>query len=152
MNVSWHHGQTAAYLAIHEFLEARIDSRIAAGTAMAVHAGGVLLGAALYNNYFKAHGTIELQAAADSPRWLSRRTLRELFSYPFQQLGCQAVVMRTDADNMRTQRVAWRYGFRRYEIPRLHGRDKSGIVLVLHDDEWAASKFNKERGHVQEGT
>jgi len=105
---------------------------------------GNALGAAIYQNYDPEHGVIELSAAAASPRWLSRKVLREMFSYPFDQLGCQAVAMRCDTDNSRLARIFTAYGFKRYDIPRLRGRDKGEAIYVLADDDWRANGFHKE--------
>lgn len=123
-------------------MEEKIGATLAPGTIMAVMDGG-FRGAALFNNYHPSEGVIELHAASRSPRWLSRRILREMFAFPFEQLGCQAVVMRAAKDNDAVRRVAEPYGFRGYEVPRLRGRDKSEIIYVLGDDEWAANGFHR---------
>lgn len=101
-------------------------------------------GAAVFQNYNAKHGTIEISAAAISPRWLSRGILREMFGYAFDQLKCQAVVLLCDPDDKVMGRIAPAYGFKRYDIPRLRGRDKAEAVFVLADDDWRGNKFQKE--------
>lgn len=132
------------YAAIHKGIEVGIGGELDKGTAMAVIGNGAVMGAALFNNYHPNEGVIELHAAAPSPRWLSRRILLELFRYPFEQMGCQAVVMRADADNPRVRSVAAPYGFKEYIIPRLRGRNKSEAIYVLSDDDWRKNGFHKE--------
>ena len=136
----WLHGGDPGYRVAHGFLEDRIGHPLGEGTILAVQKG-----AALFNNWHPEAGVIELHAAGRG--WLTRRVLLELFSYPFRQLGCQAVVMRADPANDAVTRIAEPYGFRRYEIPRLRGRDKAEAIYVLGDDEWAANGFHKELKH-----
>ena len=105
---------------------------------------GEALGAAIFQNYNPDHGTIEISAAAVSPKWLSRSVLREMFEYPFGQLACQAVVLRCDPGDNRLGRIFTAYGFERYDIPRLRGRDRAEAVYILADDVWRANGFHKE--------
>jgi hypothetical protein len=36
------------------------------------------------------------------------------------------------------------YGFERYRIPRLRGRDEAENVFVLTEENWASNKFNRK--------
>lgn len=111
------------------------------GTVMAVADGDQIIGACLFHNWDKDNGVIELTSASVSPRWLSRAILRDMFGYAFDQLRCQAAVMRVDPENLRMCRIATAFGFKRYDIPRLRGRDKAEALFILGDDEWRAGKF-----------
>lgn len=122
------------------------------GTALLVMDGDGVIGGALVNNYCADSGVVEISGAAESPRWLDRKTLRELFGFIFDQMGCQAAVMRADVDNKRVDRIARAYGFKRYDIPRLRGRDKAESIFVLGDDDWRANGFHKERANGQESS
>lgn len=113
------------------------------GTALCVLDGKKLIGAVLAHNYQPDCGVIEMTAAATSARWLTRPVLFQMFDYAFNQVGCQAVVLRVAPDNTRTLRIATAFGFKLYEIPRLRGRDQSEIVCVLADDEWRSGRFVK---------
>ncbi len=141
-----HPSHGAGYFAVAGYLSDRIGFPLAgieAGTILAVADGDVIVGAVLFHNYSPQFGTIEISAASDSKRWLTRAILREMFGFAFDQLGCQAVVARMDADKPLT-RIFTAYGFKRYDIPRLRGRDTVEAVMVLSDCDWLANGFHKE--------
>lgn len=131
--------------ALCDFVSLRIWGEVRpffVSTSMGVcNADGVIVAGVIFSNYDAQAGVIEVSAAADTPRWLTRPILRELFSYPFNELHCQAVVMRTDPGNTRLHRILTAYGFTLYEIPRLRGRDKSEFLFVLTDDAWRHNGF-----------
>lgn len=129
------------------FITSRIWGRevpMSDGTVMAVAEGSQIIGACLFHNWQPDEGVIELTSASVSPRWLNRRVLRAMFGYAFDTLKCQAAVMRVDPANVRMCRIASAFGFKRYDIPRLRGRDKAEALFILGDDEWRAGKFSKE--------
>lgn len=148
MNPVWLQRGSADFDAVERFISTKIwgAPRAMPGDTILASAdsAGSALGAAIYQNYAPEHGLIEMSAAAVSPRWLSRGILREMFSYPFDQLGCQAVVLRCDTDNGRLARIFAAYGFKRYDIPRLRGRDRGEAIYVLADDVWRANGYHKE--------
>ncbi len=111
---------------------------------MAVANGSEIIGACLFHNWDADAGVVELTSASLSPKWLTRPVLREMFAYPFEQLGCQAVVLRVDPDNTRMCRIASAFGFKRYDIPRLRGRNKAEALFILGDDDWRGGRFFKE--------
>lgn len=55
----------------------------------------------VYHNWMPENGVIEISGAATTSRWLTRPVLWEMFSYPFNQLGNQLVVMRVSERNRR---------------------------------------------------
>lgn len=114
------------------------------GTAMLVLDDKNVIAVMIHHNLDRGAGVIEISGAADSARWLTKPVLWELFAYPFKQLQCQAVVMRVDPENSRLDRILKAYGFARYDIPRLRGRNKPEAVYVLGDDAWRANGFHKE--------
>lgn len=103
---------------------------------------GRLIAAVVYNNYFPEHGVIEYSVAAISKRWLTRNVIREMFDYPFKQLGCQMVVVRVAETNTGMAKICEDFGFNAYKIPRLHGRDEAEIIFTLTDDAWALHQAN----------
>ncbi|MGU3496097.1 N-acetyltransferase [Xanthobacteraceae bacterium A53D] len=109
---------------------------------MGVFNGDVLIAAVVFNNWNPEAGVIEFHGAGTSPRWLARQVLREMFAYPFKTLGCQMVVTRNSARNTRLHRQLSSYGFQRFLIPRLRGRDEDEIVWTLTDDGWLANGFS----------
>ena len=109
---------------------------------LGVFDGGGLIAVILYNNYQPEAGVIEFHGASASSRWLNRRVLREMFSYPFDQLGCQMVVARTSGLSGPLHRILKAYGFTSTAIPRLRGRDEDEIIWTLTDDAWRSNGFH----------
>lgn len=112
---------------------------------MGVLEDGVLIAGMIWHNWEPASGVIEISGAGTSKRWLTRETLRVMFSIPFEQWQCQAVVMRVSDTDAALHRMLTAYGFDRYRIPRLRGRGEAENVFVLTDDAWASNKFNRRK-------
>ena len=106
-----------------------------------------LIGGTVFHNYQPEAGTIELTAASDDPRWLTRKILAEIFGYAFGQVGVQAVMMRADPANTRLARICKAYGFTRHELPHMRGRGKAEAIYILTDDAWRGNGFHKENAH-----
>lgn len=104
---------------------------------------GVLIGGTAFHNYYPKEGVIEMTSASTSPLWLSRRMIRAIFTYAFDLLECQLVVMRVSADNSVMLNIADRFGFDLYPIPRLRGKNEAEVVCTLTDDQWRSSRFNR---------
>jgi len=111
--------------------------------AIGVLENGRLIGGIVYNNYNIEASTIEITAAAITPRWLTRETIRVMYSYPFIQLKCQMVVQHTPADNERLLRQLAAGGYMFVAVPRMFGRDRDGVLCLLTYEAWCASKFNQ---------
>lgn len=112
--------------------------------AIAVLKDEELAAGLIYHNYDEAAGVIEISAAAWAKGWMTRRVLGVMYSYPFKDCGCQAVVQRVPDEDTAQHRMLKAYGFERYRIPRLRGRDKAENVYVLTDDAWQANPFNRK--------
>lgn len=110
---------------------------------MAVLDGEELIAGMVFHNWEPHAGIIEISGAGTSKRWLTRETLRRMFSYPFKDCGCQALVMRVSDHDEPLHRMLTTYGFERYRIPRLRGRDEAENVFVLTVEAWRDNKFNK---------
>jgi RimJ/RimL family protein N-acetyltransferase len=107
---------------------------------------GKLLGGLVYRNWHPEFGTIEISGAAvPGTNWFSRRTIQVMHDYPFDQCGCQMVIMTTLADNYIVQRILAAIGYDFHYMKRLGGRDCDGVVATLTDDQWQASKYNVNR-------
>jgi hypothetical protein len=96
---------------------------------------GKLIAGVTYHNYQPEAGTIEMSAAATTPRWLTPVVLNRIFSYPWE-IGCQMVVLRVSAKNTRLHRQLDALALRRHPIPRLYGRYEDGIVFTLTEEQW----------------
>ena len=112
-------------------------------TSIGVVSDGELIAGVVYTNWEPNFGVIEMSAAAKSARWLSPKTLKAIFEYPFEQLGCQMVVLRVSENNSRMIRIAKRFGFESYTIPRLRGRNENEIIFTLTDDAWRSNGYRR---------
>jgi RimJ/RimL family protein N-acetyltransferase len=112
-------------------------------TAIGVAENGDLIGGTVFHQYSPEAGIIEMSSAAVSPRWLAPKMIRAIFGYVFDQLGCQAVVMRVREDNSRMVRIAEKFGFEGHLLPRLSGRDLGLWVFILTDDQWRDHPVNR---------
>lgn len=103
-----------------------------------------LVAGVVYSNYQPIEGTIELSAAADDKRWLTRKNLASMFDMPFKNLGCQMLIARHTSEDKALRRMWGRVGAEEYIIPRLSGKGKPPVALTtLTDDAWFASPFKK---------
>lgn len=109
--------------------------------------GLTMVAGTVYHNFYREAGVIELSSAADHPRWLTRKSLQFMFGYPFDQLGCQLVVLRMSERNERMRGIAQRFGFSETIIPRLRGRDEAEVVCCLTVEQWREKEkeLGKER-------
>ena len=106
-----------------------------------------LLGASVFHNWYPETGVIEITSSAVTPRWLSREMLHTIFSYPFDHLKCQMVVLRVSENNHHMLGIARRLMFETYTIPRLRGKNESEVICTLTDDQWRSSKFARSLNH-----
>jgi len=63
-------------------------------TCLGVFQNGTMIAGLVYYDQDSDAGVIQISGAASTPRWLTKPVLWEMFDFPFNQLGCQAVVMR----------------------------------------------------------
>jgi len=110
---------------------------------------GKLIAGVVWYNYSRAFGHIEVGAAATSPHWFTRETIRRLYGYPFDELGCQLVLHVTPAtDNDRVKRILAGLGCYFVEVPRLFGRARDGVVAGLTEEVWRNSKLGRRLAQV----
>lgn len=104
-----------------------------------------IIGGFYYHDWNPDAGVIEISGASVDKRWLTRKVLYGLFSYPFNDLQCQIVAMRHSAEDKPLARMLKAYGFHQVTIPRLFGRDHDAIVSTLTDDAWRSNGFHKHQ-------
>jgi len=113
---------------------------------MAVLDGGKMVAGVVYHNYYPDAGTVEVSAASDTKRWLTRDVLRTFIAMPFERLGVQALVARHAETAQHLRRMWQKVGAQEYTIPRLRGKGQPAeCISVLTDDAWAASPFNRSK-------
>ena len=111
-----------------------------------------LIGGMVYHNWQPSYGVIEMSGLSIDPNWLTLTILHDLFSYPFDQIKCQLVVMRVSENNKRLDRILTAYGFEKYRIPRLRGRNESETIWTLTEENWRDNKFEKRlRNGINKG-
>lgn len=103
-----------------------------------------LLAGMVFHDWQPGPGLIQISSASTTARWLTAEVRHIMFSYPFDQLGCQMVVLQVSAKNARMVRIAKAFGFTPYLIKRMRGRDEDGYVFTLTDDDWRNSKFTRK--------
>lgn len=121
-----------------EFVAARVGAERGFGDCRCIAwmDGEQMIAGTVYHNWYPEAGVIELSSAADHPRWLTPKSLRLLFEYPFNQLGCQLVVLRMSETNSRMRDIARRFGFSETIIPRLRGRNENECICCLTVEQW----------------
>lgn len=133
--------------ALKQWVEHRIwddGSTLPPSVMMGIFENRELIAAVAFHDYHPKAGVIELSAASESKRWLTRPVLHSMFSYVFNDAECQMCVVRIDPDNKSLFRIFKAYGFNDIRIPRLLGREKDQIVMTLTDDDWKANKFERK--------
>jgi RimJ/RimL family protein N-acetyltransferase len=109
---------------------------------------GRLIAGLVYHNWDPEAGIIEISGAAlPGTYWLTRETLARMYQYPFHQCGCQMVVQRTPADDVRLLGILAAYGYVFVTVPRLFGRERDGVICSLTREAWENNRFNKRFQH-----
>jgi RimJ/RimL family protein N-acetyltransferase len=112
--------------------------------AMVVVDGDQLIAAVICHNWDEQAKVVEISAAGDNRRWMTRPVLRALFSRIFDGFNVQTCVARLDADNAGLVSIFQRFGFTTFRLPNLRGRGKDEIVCLLTDDAWRHGRFYSE--------
>lgn len=113
-------------------------------TTLGMFNDGQVVAVVLFNNYQPNAGVLEMHAASESKRWLTRPSLKEMFTYPFDQLRCQMVVLRVSERDTSLHRILEAYGFEKYLIPRLRGRNEGEYLFTLTEEAWRSNGFHRE--------
>lgn len=131
--------------ALQTFVAVRVGAPRGFGPAatLGVLEGERFIGAVVFNNWSPEDGTIEMSAAADSKRWLTRSVLNAMFNFCFHECGCQLVALRVSERNSGMIEIARRFGFSETRIDRLRGRDEAEIIFTFTDDAWTAHRANE---------
>lgn len=103
-----------------------------------------ILGATVAHDFYPETGIVELTSASDSREWMDRKMINAVFSYAFDALGCQMVVLRVSEINTDMVNIAERLGFKGYLIPRLRGKNEAEWIFCLTDDVWQRSRFRRK--------
>jgi RimJ/RimL family protein N-acetyltransferase len=102
---------------------------------------GALLGGVVYSNWQPACRSIEASFASAAPRWLTRRIIGGILSYPFDQLDCQRITALTPRRAKAARRFLDAFGFRREGLVRLGFGDDDAVVSGMLRREWEGSRW-----------
>ena len=93
-----------------------------------------LIGGVVFHNYhvLKKGSWCEVSVAFERPFW-TRRGMREIFNYPFKQLGVSRLKAETSVDNSRCRSILERLGFQFEGIMRkaFDGETDSCVYSML---------------------
>lgn len=95
----------------------------------------------VFHNWNPDAAVIEISGASLIRGWTTKQIVRALFEYPFDQIGCQAVVARHSEHNTRARRIWRALGADEHVIPRLRGRNEAEALAVLTVENWRNSRF-----------
>lgn len=101
--------------------------------ALGVVQDGELVAGVTYEHWNGVH--LQPNIAIDSKRWANRDTLRQLFSYPFVQLNCEAMTILVAASNEKSLTLVTKMGFELEAMIKFAAYDGSAmIVLKMYRD------------------
>lgn len=130
--------------AVAEFVRTRVPACERGWTgysAIGFVLDGKLIAGTVYHDWEPEWGVLQMSSAADSPRWLTRDTLRIIFSIPFKELHCRNVVMRVSSLNARMCSIAERFGFTAHPLPDLRAPGEDDVIYLLSREAWANGRF-----------
>lgn len=106
-----------------------------------VNAGGRIIGGVVFHGWNKHYRSIEMSAASESAKWLSRRLVAGILSYPFEQLGVVRLASVTRPEDTRTRHLLEGIGMTYEGTGRKVFGDYDGVGYSLLRDEWRAGRF-----------
>jgi RimJ/RimL family protein N-acetyltransferase len=111
---------------------------------------GHLIAGLVYHNYDPESEIIEISAAALPRRyWMTPGTLKRMYEYPFRQCGCQMVIQRVPADDLRQLGMMAAFNFTLTPLARMFGRDRDGVIGSLTREAWESNRFNQRLKHIE---
>ncbi|MYA89844.1 MAG: hypothetical protein F4X97_15575 [Boseongicola sp. SB0662_bin_57] len=120
-------------------------------TAMGVRMGDELLCGVVFNEFRPARFGSSMQATIvqERPGWATRTTLRDMFRYPFEQMGVVRLWVSTSRRNRRARRLAERLGFRLEGVARRawDGQTDAHILSMFPEEcRWTDRGRGQENG------
>ncbi|MGB0696040.1 MAG: GNAT family N-acetyltransferase [Rhodospirillaceae bacterium] len=107
-----------------------------------VNDGTNILAVVAYHTYFPSSGTVQLSVAADTPKWATKRVLKELLGFPFRVLGCNKAWAACRFDNTRAIQFNQRLGMTREAILRQHfGPNTHAVIQSMLLREYEKSRW-----------
>lgn len=89
----------------------------------------------VFHDYQPQFKTLAFSLAADTPRWVTRRLIGRILSYPFDELGIMKLWTATPSSNDRALRLAKGLGFTKEATLAHHfGKDHAIINRMMAKD------------------
>lgn len=117
-------------------------------TAIGVVREGVLVCGVVFYEYLPEFRSIQVSLYACDPRWASRRTIRAILSYPFEQLGVNRVWALIEHKNERAQRFIRGLGFVKEGVGRYAFGDQHAVSYSMLAKEYR--RMFERKSHGQE--
>lgn len=93
--------------------------------------GAEVIAGIIYHNFIKEYKNIEMSITTTSKRWATRSVLKQILSYPFNQLGCQRVTACIRSSNEKAIRLVVGVGFRHEGTIRLGCGEEDMFVFGM---------------------
>lgn len=122
----------------------------AGARALGVIEGNKLVAAVAYERWNGVHCEVSI-AAVPGSRWADRETLRQLFSYPFTSMDCEAISVLVAQSNLPSLNLATKLGFIPEAIIAFAAHDGTPlIVLKMFRDQcrWIENGQGKQRANA----
>ena len=108
-------------------------------TTLAVLIDGEVTAGVVYHGYYPykdGGGRLEGGIASNDPRWCNRTVLRDIFRYPFVQLGVSRFSVTCAKSNKKARRFVQRLGFKMEGVGRrLWSADQDAVVYSMLPSE-----------------
>lgn len=121
-----------------EWAERRIGWELEPFGTLAQEVGGRIEAVVVFEN--RKFDGCEISFATRSPKWQSRRFIKAVFAYVFNQIGMKRVTLLIMEDNIKSWNLAERLGFTREGVIRRasNGRDLYIYGMLKEECRWIA--------------
>lgn len=114
----------------------------AIGVASGNDADAKLYAVIVYHDWNQRARTVQISAAATSPRWATPGTLRALLHYPFMQMGVYKVWLAIPQGNDRALRFNLGIGMKQDAVLRHQlGPRRHAVIVSMTYDEYRKSRW-----------
>ena len=120
-------------------------------TSYGVINGGKPVAGIVFHDWKPSAGTIQYSGAAIDRNWLRGPFLHNMFSYMFDDLGCQMVITGNSSENTGLHRILARLGHEKNVIKRGWGRHVDLYLWTLTREQWVENDImQRSRGWAKE--
>lgn len=115
--------------------------------AVGVVDDGRVLAAVVYHDYQPLYRTCQISMASSSPRWCTKKNVKDILSFPFIQYGCNKVWTATPHTSDRVIGFNLAIGFRREGVLPDHFGPRSHAVICGMRQKYFLDRYMKEMDH-----